>query len=161
MIDGLAQDDHRAIGAIRQAQDRGHPGTAQGLMIPLQYDGLANFKISGRQHHFPAAFRQKVQCPLDFGAGHAGWQGHDHRFQGRYLGSNRTGRGENHQTHAQCVFCGLQPPDLIQAHFHKRGTASTNLRPQFNVAQSKQVFSQFIVVFNIFKNCTNHKMGDV
>jgi hypothetical protein len=50
---------------------------------------------------------------------------------------------------------------LIQAHFHKRGTASTNLCPQFNLPHCKQIVSQFIVVFNIYKNCTNRKVGDV
>ena len=161
IVDGLAQDEHRAIDAIRQAQDRRVPGTAQGLMIALQHDGLADFKNSGWQHHFPATLRQNIQSLLDFGAGHAQRQSHDLRFQVGYLGSNRAGSGENRQKHAHSAFRDLQPPDLFQAHLHKRGTVLTNPCPHFNVTHFKQDFSQYIVVFNIFKNCTNRKVGDV
>ena len=100
IIHRFAQDDHRAIGAIRQAQDGRFPGTAQGLMIAPQHDGLTDGKNSGWQHHFPAAFRQTIQRLLDFGAGHTRRECYDHRFWGGYLGSNHACRRKNQQTHA-------------------------------------------------------------
>ena len=66
IVDRFAQNDHRAIGAVRQMQDSRFPGPAQGLMIAPQNNGLADFNHSRRQHHFPAAFRQGIQGPLDF-----------------------------------------------------------------------------------------------
>ena len=100
IVDGFTQDDHRAIGAIRQAQDRRISGAAQGLMIALQHDGLADFNGSGRQHHFPATFRQHVQHLLDFGAGRARMEGHHHRLRGRDGGGRQTGRRKGQQPHA-------------------------------------------------------------
>ena len=71
IIDRLPQNDHRAIGAVCQMQDSRFPGPAQGLMIPPQNNGLADFNHSRRQQHFPAAFRQGIQGSLDLSAGRA------------------------------------------------------------------------------------------
>ena len=100
IIDRLPQNDHRTIGPIRQMQNGRVSGPAQGLMISLQHDGLSDFNQSGRQQHFPAAFRQEIQRPLDFGAGRALAQRHHHRFRGGNLGGNDTCHGKNQQTSA-------------------------------------------------------------
>jgi hypothetical protein len=40
---------------------------------------------------------------------------------------------------------------LIQAHFHKRGTASTNLRPQFNFVQIEQISANYLLFLTHLK----------
>jgi len=69
-IDRFPQNDHRAIGVIRQMQHGCRASSAQRLAIAPQDDGLKNLEISSRQHHFPAALRQHIQCLLDFHARH-------------------------------------------------------------------------------------------
>ena len=127
---------HRAIGVVRQLQDRRRAGAAQGLIVAPQNDRLVDLKFSRRQNHFAAAGGQGVQGLLDFSVRHAGGQSDHGRFGGEDLRGGQTQRPGKPTSISQRLFAATAASDVIEVRFHN----NESLRP-FSV--SKLISSNF------------------